>query len=173
MSGLLRGVDYDSPIVKYRGERILHTLKKVSGRDTNIDPNFLIDTYYVHYLPLPIPKSKAEIDPSDNIKYSLVDMTMSSEIVNRNRNYSVANSAVSMALSVSYVQNLIEELERIRRTSQSQEEREAAEQILNGIMRGSSGREGRRKETSNRESSYEQTNETGAREGHGQGDGGR
>ncbi|EHP70679.1 uncharacterized protein containing a von Willebrand factor type A (vWA) domain [Metallosphaera yellowstonensis MK1] len=151
MSGLLRGVDYDSPIVKYRGERILHTLKKVSGRDTNIDPNFLIDTYYVHYLPLPIPKSKAEIDPSDNIKYSLVDMTMSSEIVNRNRNYSVANSAVSMALSVSYVQNLIEELERIRRTSQSQEEREAAEQILNGIMRGSSGREGRRNESQQQE----------------------
>ncbi|MEM4746292.1 MAG: VWA domain-containing protein, partial [Metallosphaera sp.] len=45
--------------------------------------------------------------------------------------------------SVSYVQNLIEELERIRRTSQSQEEREAAEQILNGLMKGSQGKEGK------------------------------
>ncbi|MEM0114082.1 MAG: hypothetical protein QW253_05750, partial [Metallosphaera sp.] len=143
MTGLLRGIDYESPIVKYRGERILGTLRKVSGRETNVDPLFLIDTFYVHYLPLPIVKTKEEIQQSDAVKYSLIDLTMSSEIVNRNRNYSIANSAVSMALSVSYVQNLIEELERIRRTSQSQEEREAAEQILNGLMKGSQGKEGK------------------------------
>jgi Uncharacterized protein containing a von Willebrand factor type A (vWA) domain len=69
-------------------------------------------------------------------------MTLSSDLVLKNRNYSIANSAVSMALSVSYIQNLIEELERIRRTSQSAEEREAAEQILNGLMKGSQGKEG-------------------------------
>ncbi|MEM4746419.1 MAG: hypothetical protein QXF40_03580, partial [Metallosphaera sp.] len=106
MTGLLRGIDYESPIVKYRGERILGTLRKVSGRETNVDPLFLIDTFYVHYLPLPIVKTKEEIQQSDAVKYSLIDLTMSSEIVNRNRNYSIANSAVSMALSVSYVQNL-------------------------------------------------------------------
>ncbi|BCS92825.1 hypothetical protein L3N51_00714 [Metallosphaera sp. J1] len=151
MSGLLRGVDYESPIVKYRGERILNTLRRVSGKESNVDPLFLIDTYYVHYLPLPILKTKGEIDQSDSIKYSLIDLTISSEIVNRNRNYSIANSAVSMALSVSYVQNLIEELERIRRTSQSQEEREAAEQILNGIMKGSQGKEGKQNQNQQQE----------------------
>ncbi|AEE95033.1 von Willebrand factor type A domain protein [Acidianus hospitalis W1] len=142
MTGFLIGIDYDDPIVKYRGDRILYTLKKISGKDSNIDPDFLVDTYYVHYLPLPILKSKSEISQVDAIKYALLDMTLSSDLVLKNRNYSIANSAVSMALSVSYIQNLIEELERIRRTSQSAEEREAAEQILNGLMKGSQGKEG-------------------------------
>ncbi|EWG07849.1 MAG: von Willebrand factor type A domain-containing protein [Candidatus Aramenus sulfurataquae] len=146
MSGLLVGVDYEDPIVKYRGERISYTLKKVSGRESSVDPAFLIDTYYVHYLPLPLLKPRSDVDSKDGIKYSLLDMTLASDVVNRNRNYSIANSAVSMALSVSYVQNLIEELERIRRTSQSQEERQAAEQILNGLMKGSSGKEGEEKQ---------------------------
>jgi uncharacterized protein with von Willebrand factor type A (vWA) domain len=142
MTGFLIGIDYDDPIVKYRGDRILYTLKKISGKDSNIDPDFLVDTYYVHYLPLPILKSKSEISQGDAIKYALLDMTLSSDLVLKNRNYSIANSAVSMALSVSYIQNLIEDLERIRRTSQSAEEREAAEQILNGLMKGSQGKEG-------------------------------
>jgi uncharacterized protein with von Willebrand factor type A (vWA) domain len=142
MTGFLIGIDYDDPIVKYRGDRILYTLKKISGKDSNIDPDFLVDTYYVHYLPLPILKSKSEISQGDAIKYALLDMTLSSDLVLKNRNYSIANSAVSMALSVSYIQNLIEELERIRRTSQSAEEREAAEQILNSLMKGSQGKEG-------------------------------
>jgi uncharacterized protein with von Willebrand factor type A (vWA) domain len=146
MSGLLIGIDYDDPIVKYRGDRISYTLRKISGKESNIDSMFLIDTYYVHYLPLPLLKPKSDVNQEDNIKYSLLDMTLSSDVVMRNRNYSVANSAVSMALSVSYIQNLIEELERIRRTSQSPEEREAAEQILNGLMKGSMGKEGGEKQ---------------------------
>ncbi len=146
MSGLLVGVDYEDPIVKYRGERISYTLKKVSGKELNVDQLFLVDTYYVHYLPLPLLKPRSDVDQKDGIKYTLLDMTLASDVVNRNRNYSIANSAVSMALSVSYVQNLIEELERIRRTSQSQEERQAAEQILNGLMKGSSGKEGEEKQ---------------------------
>lgn len=142
MTGYLIGIDYDDPIVKYRGERILYTLKKITGRESNIDPDFLVDTYYVHYLPLPLLKPRSDLSQSDMIKYSLLDMTLSSPLVIKNRNYSIANSAVSMALSVSYVQNLIEELERIRRTSQSAEERAAAEQILNSLMKGGSSKEG-------------------------------
>jgi len=44
--------------------------------------------------------------------FNFIDMMLNSDLVLRNREYSIANSAVSMALSVSYVQNLIEELER-------------------------------------------------------------
>ncbi|BBD72885.1 hypothetical protein HS1genome_1274 [Sulfodiicoccus acidiphilus] len=134
--GYLRGVDYEDPIVKYRGERISHTLKKLIGKDLPVEPAFLVDSYYTHYLPLPIMRSEEEVSDEGKLMYKFLEMTLSSDAVLSNRNYSVANSAVSMALSISYVQNLIEELERIRKTSQSKEEREAAEQILNGMMRG-------------------------------------
>ncbi|BFH73566.1 VWA domain-containing protein [Sulfurisphaera javensis] len=144
--GFLRGIDYSDPLVRYRGERINYTLKKLSGRDLQLDENFLIDTYYIHYLPMPIPKTKEDIPKGKEIMYKFIDMMMNSPLVEENRNYSMVNSAVSMALSVSYVQNLVEELERIKRTSQSQEERQMAEQILNGLMKGSGSKEGQKQQ---------------------------
>jgi len=142
--GYLRGVDYEDPIVKYRGERISHTLKKLMGKDVPVDPNFLVDSYYSHYLPLPLMRPEEEVPQEGKLLYKFLEMTLSSDAVITNRNYSVANSAVSMALSISYMQNLIEELERVKKTSQSKEEREAAEQLLNGMMGGNkkSGQQG-------------------------------
>ncbi|MFP3225654.1 MAG: VWA domain-containing protein [Sulfolobaceae archaeon] len=149
--GFLRGIDYDDPLIKYRGERINYTLKKLLGRELQLEENFLIDTYYIHYLPMPIPKTKSEIPKEKQIMYNFIDLMLSSDLVVENRSYSVANSAVSMALSVSYVQNLIEELEKIKRTSQSQEERQMAEQILNGLMKGGGHREGQKNEMQNQQ----------------------
>lgn len=137
---MLRGIDYEDPLVKYRGERLAYSIKKLTGKELGLDNNFLIDIFYVHYLPLPILKPKSETDDKKEVMYRLLDMTLSSEVVLENRSYSVANSAVSVALSISYIQQLVEELERIRRTAQSQEEREAAEQILNSLLRGSSSK---------------------------------
>lgn len=134
--GLLRGIDYEDPVIKYRGDKLHNTVKKLLNREVNLDQDFLLDTYYLHYLPLPLLKSKAEIPKEKDTIYKLLDMTISSQVVLENREYSIANSPVSMALSLSYVQNLIEELERIRRTSQNPEERKAAEEILNSLMGG-------------------------------------
>ncbi|MEM0293081.1 MAG: VWA domain-containing protein [Saccharolobus sp.] len=150
--GVLRGIDYRDPLVKYRGERISYTLKKLLGKDIQINESFLVDTYYVHYLPLPVTKGKSEIKQNQNIMYSLIDSILSSDIVLKNREYSIVNSAVSLALTVSYVQNLIEELERIKKTSQSMEEREAAEQILNSLMKGGSPKEGNEQKNVNQQS---------------------
>ncbi|MEM0199899.1 MAG: VWA domain-containing protein [Saccharolobus sp.] len=150
--GVLRGIDYRDPLVKYRGERISYTLKKLLGKDVQVNESFLVDTYYVHYLPLPVTKGKSEIKQNQNIMYSLVDSILSSDIVLKNREYSIVNSAVSLALTVSYVQNLIEELERIKKTSQSMEEREAAEQILNSLMKGGSPKEGNEQKNVNQQS---------------------
>ncbi|MEM0188203.1 MAG: VWA domain-containing protein [Saccharolobus sp.] len=150
--GVLRGIDYRDPLVKYRGERISYTLKKLLGKDIQVNESFLVDTYYVHYLPLPVTKGKSEIKQNQNIMYSLIDSILSSDIVLKNREYSIVNSAVSLALTVSYVQNLIEELERIKKTSQSMEEREAAEQILNSLMKGGSPKEGNEQKNVNQQS---------------------
>ena len=147
--GFLRGIQYTDPLVRYRGERINYTIKKLIGRDLQLDENFLIDIYYIHYLPMPIPKVKDEIPKGKDVMYKFIEMMINSPLVEENRNFSMVNSAVSMALSVSYVQNLIEELERIKRTSQSQEERQMAEQLLNGLMKGSGGKEGQQQNMQN------------------------
>jgi len=136
MTGSLRGVDYLDPIVVYRGERIRSILSRVMGREVKVKTTLLTDTYYVHYLPFPILKLKDDISPDEGMEYSLIESMITSETVERSRNFTIANSTVSLAFTVSYVQNLMEELERVSKTSQSREEREAAEQILRELKEG-------------------------------------
>ncbi|MCY0859139.1 MAG: VWA domain-containing protein [Sulfolobaceae archaeon] len=146
--GLLRGIDYEDPVVKYRGEKLLNTVKKLMNRDISLDKDFLLDTYYIHYLPLPILRSKAEVSKEKEVVHKLLNMMLSTDAVIENREYSIANSPVSMALSVSYVQNLIEELEKIRRTSQNPDERRAAEELLNSLT-GGKGNENQQQQSQN------------------------
>ena len=150
--GVLRGVNYSDPIVEYRGERIKSILSRLMSREVNIKKSFLTDVYYVHYLPFPILKLKDEIEPSQEVEYALVESMFSSDLLTKNRNYSMTNSTLSLALTVGYVQALIEELERVAKTSQNQEEREAAEQILESLQEGQ-GTESQMKSRESKESS--------------------
>jgi uncharacterized protein with von Willebrand factor type A (vWA) domain len=134
--GLIRGVDYQDPVVRYRGERLLYTLKKLLGRELPVREDFLVDLYYTHYLPLPIIKARTEINEEQQTVHQLMNNILSSEEIIENRSYSVANSGISNALAVGYAQNLIEELERIKKTSQNEQERQAAEYILQSLMKG-------------------------------------
>lgn len=53
--GALKGVDYGSPLVKYRGERILKLVKLLSTNgDSRLDPLLAIDSFYSLYLPAPV-----------------------------------------------------------------------------------------------------------------------
>jgi len=54
-TGALAGVDYSSPIVKYRGSRVAELTRIIShSRQLHIDPLIAIDTYYTLYLPAPV-----------------------------------------------------------------------------------------------------------------------
>ncbi|MGC9105792.1 MAG: vWA domain-containing protein [Thermoprotei archaeon] len=142
MSGILRGIDYNDPVVAYRGERIKSILARVMGKDVGVKKTFLTDIYYIHYLPFPILKVKDEIDEAESVEYAFIESMLMSDVIDRSRNFTVANSTISVAFTVSYVQNLIEELERISKTSQSKEEREAAEQMLRELKEGETSASG-------------------------------
>jgi len=52
ISGVLEGVDYSSPLVKYRGEKVVRLLYALYGSDlVKIDPALAVDIYYTLYLP--------------------------------------------------------------------------------------------------------------------------
>ncbi|BCU68389.1 hypothetical protein HS7_18260 [Sulfolobales archaeon HS-7] len=138
MTGHLRSIDYADPVVKYRGERLLYTLKRLGGRDIPVKEDVLVDIYYVHYLPFPLLKSKEESKEESDTLHNLFNKILSSEEIITNREYSVANSSVSNALSVGYAQNLIEELEKIKKSSPNEGERQAADYILQSLMKGGS-----------------------------------
>lgn len=138
-NGYIRGVDYSDPIIKYRGERLSYTLRKLSGKEIPIKDEILVDMYYIHYLPFPLIKSKVEIEEREQFVYSLLSNVLVSEEIINNRNYSIANSGISNALAVGYIQNLLEELERIKKSSQNESERQAADYILQNMMKGGKG----------------------------------
>jgi uncharacterized protein with von Willebrand factor type A (vWA) domain len=128
--GVLRGIDYEDAVVKYRGERIFSAIKKLMGREVNIKKTILTDLFYLHYLPFPIMKTREEVGKDSLLHYDLISFANYSTLSSKSRAYSIANSPVSMAITVTFAQNLIEELERIRKTSPDPSERKAAEKLL-------------------------------------------
>jgi uncharacterized protein with von Willebrand factor type A (vWA) domain len=62
-TGALAGVDYSSPIVKYRGSRVAELTRIIShSRQLYIDPLIAIDTYYTLYLPAPVLRESSGVE---------------------------------------------------------------------------------------------------------------
>ena len=139
--GFLRGVNYSDPVLNYRTDKIHSTLKKVTGKNLNMSKTFIADTFNTHYLPAPIPKSIHEIPEEKALEYEVFKAVYDSPIVEENRSYTVANSTVSMALTVSFLENLIKELEE-KKKSASAEVKEVAEQLLDQLVSGGKASKG-------------------------------
>ena len=170
--GALRGVNYRDPVVRHRTQKIYGNLKKINGKNFRIDETFLTDTFYIHFQPMPWLKSEVEVPPEKMIPYQLVKDAFYSKVVEQNRKYSVANTEVSSVLTISYTQNLIDELKKALQNSQSQEERQMAQQILEQLtgMQGQQQndnqegkqqqQEGNQQQNNNQEGNQQQQNQS-------------
>lgn len=58
--GALEGLDYSSPLVKYRGEKVLRIARLFLQRDPPVDYVFAADVFYAFYLPAPILREDVE-----------------------------------------------------------------------------------------------------------------
>ena len=59
MARLIKGIDYENPAVRYRGERILSLLDKLlidvqGGKPRFLDEEFAISIFYAFFLPYPL-----------------------------------------------------------------------------------------------------------------------
>ncbi|MEM3980480.1 MAG: hypothetical protein QXF79_04400, partial [Ignisphaera sp.] len=77
MPGVLKNVDYQDPVVRYRGQKIVDNLKKLIPQ-SEVQLELAVDVYYSLYLPLPIVEefdkvSFANIDHYEVIKTALND----------------------------------------------------------------------------------------------------
>ncbi|MEM1612161.1 MAG: VWA domain-containing protein [Desulfurococcaceae archaeon] len=53
--GVLKGIEYESPLVKYRGSKVSRLARLLLlGGDARIDPLLAVDVYYSLYLPAPV-----------------------------------------------------------------------------------------------------------------------
>lgn len=135
-SGVLRGLDYGSPLVKYRGEKVLKLVQLLTQPpgSAGIDPVLAIDTYYALYLPAPL------VDESSGNELSklVVKAIISSETGQRLRAKTVLDNLMSTIASVLYLVKLQE------RSSQTRAENgpkhslgalaETAEQTISDVL---------------------------------------
>ncbi|MEM0059328.1 MAG: VWA domain-containing protein [Desulfurococcaceae archaeon] len=71
--GCLKGIDYNSPLVKYRGEKVSRLVSLISGKTIKKPSETLAaDIYYALYLPAPVVNESSEPSLNKEIVESLV-----------------------------------------------------------------------------------------------------
>lgn len=110
--GVLRGIDYDDPIIIYRGERVLSALRKLRGDEGNVTHSLAIDVFYSYYLPLPILEVEGNIPRSKTLHYQLIASMLTDPYVDQVKAHTIADSATSMVMAVSYLEKVLELLEQ-------------------------------------------------------------
>ncbi len=108
MPGVLRGIAYEDPVVRYRGEKVVSILKRLEG--TSVDIDLATDVYYTFYLPFPSLKEPAEISSERNWHYMVIREMLKNPDISKTRVYTIANSHTSTVIAVSFIQHLLREL---------------------------------------------------------------
>jgi len=60
VEGYLKGINYDDPVVKYRGSKVKRLAEVLAGRKLDLPANLAIDVFYLFYLPAPLLEEKAQ-----------------------------------------------------------------------------------------------------------------
>ncbi len=89
--GALKGVNYEDPLVKYRGERVVSLLRKLEPAAKKPEPDVAVDIYYTFFLPFPILNEAAAGQDS----YRIVSALISSARLVDVKKYTVADSVAS------------------------------------------------------------------------------
>ncbi len=103
--GSLKGVDYDDPAVKYRGERILGLLAKLLGlheRRRPVGLDLAIDVFYALFLPVPM-----LVDTGGLEERLILEAMLRSPRMPEVKKYTVADSIASSVAAVSFLYHLL------------------------------------------------------------------
>ena len=123
---VIRGVNYEDPPVRYRGERILALARKLATGTTSfpgfIDENLAATVYYMMFLPFPVvdrpePGRAAE---KEMLQYMVVTSLTISPKFHRVRQHTIADTTASLAASAVFIEALAKELNRNRGEGSSQ-----------------------------------------------------
>ncbi len=110
--GVLRGIDYEDPIIVYRGERVISALRKLRGDEGNVTTSLAVDVFYSYYLPMPILELQEQIPKEKRLQYQLISSMLTDPYVDQVRAHTIADSATSMVMAVSYLEKVLELLEQ-------------------------------------------------------------
>jgi uncharacterized protein with von Willebrand factor type A (vWA) domain len=109
MPGVLRNVDYQDPIVRYRGQKILDNLKKLTSQ-AEVKLDLAVDVYYSLYLPWPLLEDLGRVGLTNIEHYETIKTALNDDEFKRLRHYTIADTFASAAIGTLFLINLFEEL---------------------------------------------------------------
>ena len=109
VKGALEDVDYESPIVVYRADKLAKTYKKTYKGDVN--PSIAVDVFYTLYLPYPKAKDKLE-DKILFLNKIIISKLMNLKDYAKLKYDTMVDVDISFAYTVSFLKKLIEALRR-------------------------------------------------------------
>ncbi len=110
---LLRGINYDDPPVKYRGERVLSLTKKLSSMTLPdyIDVQLATTIYYMMFLPLPLLEKPEKLENRKLlIQYTISSAVLASPKFKKVREHTIADAVTSLAASAVLLEAIAREL---------------------------------------------------------------
>jgi uncharacterized protein with von Willebrand factor type A (vWA) domain len=110
MTGILKGVNYSDPVVRYRGERVIKLVKRLGSTKDFSDVDLAIDVFYSLYLPHPITLPVNSIPLGKEINYYVVNELINSPYYNELKPHTITNSLVSTLISASFINHVANEL---------------------------------------------------------------
>jgi len=135
IKGVLKGIKYDDPIIKFRGEKIITSLKKLLGTKPALSLGLAIDTFYTMYLPYPVIIPPNEVDKELKIHYSLIKNLIFSSDLEKFKSLTIADSSTSMIMAISYLEHILLMLEQLLSSSSSK-----GQKLYNNLLEGLKGK---------------------------------
>ncbi len=129
VKGVLKGVNYEDPVVLFRGEKVVKLAKRFGLEKDFLTLGLGVDLFYILYLPHPIVTSLAGVDEELSTHYSIIKTLVDSEELVNIRKHTILDSSLSTLASISLIQHFIEELEGL-------EERVDFKDLKEGLSRG-------------------------------------
>ncbi len=95
ISGVLRSIDYEDPVVRYRGSKVLRIADLLADKKVNIPLGLAIDIFYAFYLPMPLLRDKEGVDKSKQKHYRIIDSILRSSFIHDIRSKTVVDGLMS------------------------------------------------------------------------------
>ncbi|HIQ23665.1 MAG TPA: VWA domain-containing protein [Pyrodictium delaneyi] len=114
---VLKGVNYNDPPIRYRGERIIALLRKLLPEPVKtpdyLDTNFAITVYYSLFLPYPILRKPNTSDKKTLLHYLVASKMLASSRLSEIKKHTIADTTTSMVASAVFLEALAQEMNKM------------------------------------------------------------
>ena len=132
--GFLLGINYEDPVIQYRGEKIIKLSSRLGLKKDFITAELATDFFYIIYLPHALVVEDSE---TNNLHYNLVKTLSESEELLKIKKYTILDSFISTLTTIAIFQYFTEFLEDKKEFINFRELNTSQGEVLKSVLRES------------------------------------